>query len=52
MKNLKHTFIGADVSLGNKEQLTKLTCDDCISSNVCEFAFDLYNTDGDCLALK
>ena len=29
----------------------KCTCDDCdYRSNDCEFAFDPYNTDGDCLA--
>lgn len=28
------------------------TCDDCQQVDKCEFAFDLYNTDGDCLAEK
>ncbi len=28
------------------------TCDDCNSVDDCEFAYDLYNTDGDCLQLK
>lgn len=28
------------------------TCDDCPAKRVCQFAFDLYNTDGDCLAEK
>lgn len=28
------------------------TCDDCPAKNTCDFAFDLYNTDGDCLAEK
>jgi NAD-dependent dihydropyrimidine dehydrogenase PreA subunit len=31
---------------------TKFTCDDCASRCDCAFAFDLYNTDGDCLASK
>lgn len=28
------------------------TCDDCGANDNCEYAFDLYNTDGDCLAEK
>lgn len=28
------------------------TCDDCVIKDECEWAFDLYNIDGDCLALK
>jgi hypothetical protein len=28
------------------------TCDQCPARNTCDFAFDLYNTDGDCLAEK
>ena len=28
------------------------TCDHCISVHKCVFAFDAYNTDGDCLAEK
>jgi hypothetical protein len=28
------------------------TCDDCNSAAKCEFTFDPYNTDGDCLNLK
>jgi hypothetical protein len=30
----------------------ELTCEDCPSNAECEFAFDPYNTQGDCLALK
>lgn len=30
----------------------RLTCDGCGGSGACEWAFDTYNTDGDCLALK
>lgn len=29
-----------------------LTCHTCPFKEVCEFAYDLYNTDGDCLASK
>jgi hypothetical protein len=28
------------------------SCDDCGARKTCEFAFDAYNTDGDCLAEK
>lgn len=31
-------------------QELKLTCDDCPMRFTCEFAADLYNTNGDCLA--
>ena len=29
-----------------------LTCDTCFKTKECIFAFDLYNTNGDCLAMK
>lgn len=33
--------------------LTKgMTCDTCQDNDTCEFAFDAYNTDGDCIAIK
>lgn len=28
------------------------TCDGCARAPVCEFAFDAYNTNGDCLEMK
>lgn len=28
------------------------TCNDCDRKDICDFAFDLYNYDGDCLWLK
>ncbi len=31
---------------------TKYTCDDCPAAATCNYAFDDYNTDGDCLAEK
>lgn len=34
------------------EDEDKFTCDDCRSAASCEFAYDWYNTNGDCLALK
>lgn len=30
----------------------EITCDTCDGVTVCKFAFDPYNLDGDCLALK
>lgn len=38
----------ADFGLEDKT----LTCDECACFAVCPWAFDLYNTDGDCLAEK
>jgi len=29
-----------------------ITCEKCESNDDCKYAFDPYNTDGDCLALK
>lgn len=36
----------------NYPKTTKLTCDDCESTNICRFAFDPYNINGDCLGEK
>lgn len=30
----------------------KLTCEDCGDKEICDCAFDPYNTNGDCLAIK
>jgi len=35
-----------------QEGVRLLTCHTCLSRGTCEFAFDPYNTDGDCLAIK
>ena len=35
-----------------RTQLEKLTCEDCEQNHSCEFAWDFYNTNGDCLAEK
>jgi len=32
--------------------IDKFTCDECQARHTCEWAFDAYNTDGDCLAEK
>jgi hypothetical protein len=37
-----------DVDVDNIE----ITCEECELNDNCEFAWDLYNTDGDCLAEK
>jgi hypothetical protein len=31
---------------------TDCSCCDCPVNSSCEYAFDLYNSDGDCLAMK
>lgn len=33
-------------------QNIRLTCQDCLDNDNCDYAFDPYNTDGDCLAIK
>ena len=30
----------------------EMTCNTCLDNTNCEFAWDLYNTGGDCLAVK
>jgi len=35
-----------------RDPIESLTCYDCCQWAKCEFAFDGYNTDGDCLADK
>lgn len=35
-----------------KYMLDKFTCDDCTDRFICTLAFDLYNTDGECLLMK
>lgn len=30
----------------------EFTCDGCVEADTCEFAFDPYNLDGDCLGEK
>jgi len=39
----------ADVVVPEKKEFT---CNRCADSGTCEFAWDLYNTNGDCLAMK
>jgi len=39
----------AEAAKAVKNPPTAFTCDECGIANVCTLAFDLYNTDGDCL---
>ncbi len=39
-------------SSAERFNIDKFSCDDCSASKTCEWAFDPYNTDGDCLAEK
>lgn len=36
----------------NEYNWEEITCDGCPVVDDCVFAYDIYNTDGDCLALK
>jgi len=38
--------------VANHSRAKQLTCDYCTERIKCEFAYDLYNTDGDCIAEK
>lgn len=33
-------------------EVSNLTCSTCTDKNTCQYAFDPYNTDGECLAIK
>ena len=35
-----------------KKEKEKFTCYDCKNNDICKYAWDLYNTNGDCLASK
>lgn len=37
---------------GHENETPKFTCETCVFLAWCEFAYDHYNTDGDCLASK
>lgn len=38
--------------VSDPELIVEVTCQFCSHNDNCEFAWDLYNTDGDCLAIK
>lgn len=38
--------------LGHKTEGVEITCQECPHNGTCDLAWDLYNTDGDCLAMK
>lgn len=37
---------------GVEDNVPKFTCETCVFLAWCEYAYDHYNTDGDCLAIK
>lgn len=39
-------------AVGEELHRDRITCTNCEVNDNCEYAFDPYNTDGDCLALK
>lgn len=41
-----------DMELTRTGFFHECTCDRCQVVLICEFAYDLYNTDGDCLGMK
>lgn len=43
--------LGAIIGPGHSAEKV-VTCETCPVNDGCEFAWDLYNTDGDCLAVK
>ncbi len=48
----------AEIEVGSRERMKEImkgqncTCEGCPSEETCEWAYDPYNTDGDCLAEK
>jgi MoaA/NifB/PqqE/SkfB family radical SAM enzyme len=50
IKRMRDTCLEDLKSLGIVPK--EITCDRCKSNDVCEWAYDAYNTDGDCLACK
>lgn len=40
------------LAFGAGHGVKNFTCDDCPALSICKHAYDLYNTDGDCLAEK
>jgi len=38
--------------LRGEVSIDQITCEECYSNAGCEYAFDMYNTNGDCLAEK
>ena len=51
VKRLRQEGIDRLLELGRSTDLT-FTCDHCGHADTCEYVFDPYNTDGDCLAEK
>ncbi len=41
-----------DTTKWDNLQVKEFTCNECDNTILCRYAYDLYNTDGDCLAMK
>lgn len=54
MRKISEEYIKLSHSECSDEQVPDVvfTCDDCPHGAYCAYAFDSYNTDGDCLAMK
>jgi hypothetical protein len=50
LAELRHESLERERQEGRK--VSEFTCDGCTLAPVCFFAFDGYNTDGDCIASK
>lgn len=44
--------IGSELAADTDAAFKRFTCHDCPHVGKCGYEFDLYNTDGDCLAIK
>lgn len=49
---LLHSVSDRDDDYYRRVDMKSFTCTSCNQQSYCSFAFDLYNTDGDCLAEK
>lgn len=52
LQKLRDRLHNENVDLGYASQEDKYTCDDCPVKHDCDFVFDAYNLNGDCLAEK
>ena len=41
-----------NAAMGHESDITRFSCYYCVCWSHCIYAFDVYNTNGDCLALK
>ena len=52
LDNLKGRLLIQLKAAGLDNPYPKITCDECNNKNKCNESYDLYNIDGDCLAMK